>query len=47
MASIKGDVVLDPFIGSGTTAVAAKELKRKWYGIETNPEYVKIAKKRI
>ena len=47
MASIKGDVVLDPFIGTGTTAVAAKELKRKWYGIETNPEYVKIAKKRI
>ena len=47
MASIKGDIVLDPFIGTGTTAVAAKELKRKWYGIETNPEYVKIAKKRI
>ena len=42
-----GDTVLDPFIGSGTTAVAANELKRKWYGIESNSDYVKIAKKRI
>jgi len=35
------------FIGVGTTAVAANQLKRKWIGIENNPEYVKIAKKRI
>ena len=47
MSTKKGDVVLDPFIGSGTTAVAANELKRKWYGIESNSDYVKIAKKRI
>ena len=47
MASNKGDLILDPFIGVGTTAVAANQLKRKWVGIENNPEYVKIAKKRI
>ena len=47
MSTKKGDKVLDPFIGSGTTAVAANELKRKWYGIESNPDYVKIAKTRL
>lgn len=43
----KGDHVLDPFLGSGTTAVAAQELGRRWLGIESNPDYVKIAQKRI
>ena len=43
----EGGVVLDPFIGSGTTAVVAEKLKRKWVGIELNPEYCKIAEKRI
>jgi len=47
MASKKDDVVLDPFLGTGTTAVAADKLQRKWIGIENNPEYVKIAKNRI
>lgn len=47
MATKKGDTVLDPFIGTGTTAVAAHQLKRRWIGIESNTEYVKIAKKRI
>jgi site-specific DNA-methyltransferase (adenine-specific) len=47
MATKKGDTVLDPFIGVGSTAVAADQLKRKWVGIESNSEYVKIAKKRI
>lgn len=43
----KGGIVLDPFLGSGTTAVVAKKLNRKWIGIELNPKYIKIAKKRI
>ncbi len=40
-------IVLDPFIGSGTTAVAANRLNRKWIGIELNPEYTKLAEIRI
>ena len=40
-------IILDPFLGSGTTAVVAKKLKRNFIGIELNPEYVKIAKRRI
>lgn len=43
----KGDVVLDPFIGSGTTAVAAKQLERKFIGIDIKPEYCQSAIKRI
>jgi site-specific DNA-methyltransferase (adenine-specific) len=43
----KGDLVLDPFLGSGTTAASAQELGRNWVGIESNPEYVEIARKRI
>lgn len=42
-----GDLVLDPFIGSGTTAVAAIQLDRKFVGIDLNPEYVNIARARI
>jgi len=38
-----GDLVLDPFLGSGTAAVAAKLLKRRYLGIELLPEYVEIA----
>ncbi len=40
-------IVLDPFVGSGTTAVAAKKLERKYIGIDTNKEYVEIALKRL
>ncbi len=40
-------IVLDPFIGSGTTTVVAKKLNRNFIGIELSPEYVKLAKKRI
>ena len=40
-------VVLDPFIGSGTTAVVAKRLGRNCIGIELNPEYVKIAERSL
>jgi DNA modification methylase len=43
----KDSIVLDPFIGSGTTAVACKQLGRKFMGFEINPEYVKIANKRL
>ncbi|MGQ9706379.1 MAG: DNA-methyltransferase [bacterium] len=42
-----GDLVLDPFIGSGTTAVSAQNFGRKWLGIEINEKYVKIAEKRL
>ena len=47
MSSNENDLILDPFLGSGTTAVAAKKLKRNFIGIEINPEYCKIAKERI
>lgn len=40
-------IVLDPFVGSGTTAIAAKKLGRKFIGIDTNREYVEIALKRL
>jgi len=42
-----GDLVLDPFLGSGTTAVVAVENERRFVGIELNPEYVDIAHRRI
>jgi len=42
-----GDVVLDPFAGSGTTLKAAKELNRRFIGIEINPDYVEICQRRI
>lgn len=43
----ENDIVLDPFMGSGTTAVVAKQLKRHFVGYEIVPEYVEIAQKRI
>lgn len=43
----EGDIVLDPFMGSGTTAVACRQLNRKFIGFEVNPEYVRIANKRL
>lgn len=43
----EGDVVLDTFLGSGTTAVAAKELGRNYIGFEINEEYYKIAQDRL
>ena len=46
-SSNEGDLVLDPFLGSGTTAVIAEQLKRNWIGIEINKKYVEFAKKRI
>lgn len=43
----EGDVVLDPFMGSGTTALAAQQLNRRYVGIEIKSEYVSLAKKRL
>ena len=47
VSSNKGDLVFDGFLGSGTTAVACKELGRKCIGIEISPEYCKITKQRL
>lgn len=43
----KDAVVLDPFLGSGTTAVAAKKLGKRYIGIDSNEKYVKIAERRL
>jgi DNA modification methylase len=45
--SYEKDLILDPFIGSGTTALAASKLKRSYIGYEVNAEYCKLAEKRI
>lgn len=42
-----GDIVLDPFVGSGTTAVAAKRAGRRYIGIEVSTDYVKMAKENL
>lgn len=47
LLSREGDIVLDPFCGSGTTCVAAKTLNRNYLGIEINPEYVELAEERL
>ena len=47
MTTDEGDIVLDPFVGTGTTAVAAKQLGRNYIGIEIDSDYVKIAEKNI
>lgn len=46
-AFYKDAVILDPFVGSGTTAVAAKRLGLNYIGMDVNPEYVKISEKRL
>jgi DNA modification methylase len=43
----KGGIVLDPFMGSGTTAMVARKLGRNFIGIDLNPEYIKMAKARL
>jgi site-specific DNA-methyltransferase (adenine-specific) len=45
--SDRGDLVLDPFVGSGSTGVAAVRQGRRFFGWEMNPEYVAIARKRL
>jgi len=43
----KGDTILDPFVGSGSTLVAAKDLDRRGVGLDINPEFVKLARSRL
>jgi len=47
MSSDEGDIVLDPFVGTGTTAIAAKKLGRKFIGIDIDPKYVEITNKKL
>jgi site-specific DNA-methyltransferase (adenine-specific) len=46
-SSSPGDVVLDPFLGSGTTSVVAKKLRRRFLGIELDHEYCLLAERRL
>lgn len=46
-SSNPGDVILDPFFGSGTTGAVAKKLGRNWIGIERDKKYIRVAQKRI
>jgi modification methylase len=45
--STSADIILDPFMGSGSTAIAAKNLKRQYIGIELSPDYCAMAEVRI
>jgi len=47
MSTDEGDIVLDPFIGTGTTAIAAKKLGRKFIGIDIDSKYVEITNKKL
>jgi site-specific DNA-methyltransferase (adenine-specific) len=46
-SSKKGDIILDPFVGSGTTVIAAELLGRRWIGIDANPDAIQICKTRL
>ena len=45
--TIENNIVLDPFLGVGTTTTMAKKMNRRYVGIDTNKEYCKIAKKEL
>jgi site-specific DNA-methyltransferase (adenine-specific) len=47
MSSDEGDIILDPFIGTGTTAIAAKALRRNYIGIDLDRHYVDLTKKKL
>lgn len=47
LGSRKGDIILDPFMGSGSTGIATKLLERNFIGIEREKDYIKIAEQRI
>jgi len=42
-----GEIVVDPFVGTGTTCVVAEKMKRRWIGIDINPAYLRFAARRI
>ena len=46
-ASVYNDIISDPFMGSGTTAIACEQLGRRWIGIEISEKYCEISAKRI
>ena len=46
-SSSVGDVIIDPFVGSGTSVRVAALLNRQWIGIDNNPEYIEVARRRI
>lgn len=47
MTTDEGDLVLDPFLGTGTTAIAAKRLSRHYIGIELDPLYAQVAREKL
>ncbi|MCS7188636.1 MAG: site-specific DNA-methyltransferase [Bacteroidia bacterium] len=47
LSTVEGAVVLDPFLGSGSTAIAALRRKRHFIGVEIHPEYASAAGERI
>ncbi|HOV33206.1 MAG TPA: site-specific DNA-methyltransferase, partial [Candidatus Hydrogenedens sp.] len=47
MSTDEGDIVLDPFVGTGTTAIAAKKLGRRFIGIDIDSKYVEITKRKL
>lgn len=47
IGSTRAGIVLDPFMGSGTTAIAAESKKRNWIGIEKSTQYVRLAEERL
>ena len=47
ISSTTAEIVLDPFMGSGTTAIAAEACERKWIGLELSKDYCKLAKQRV
>ena len=47
MASDEGDIVLDPFVGTGTTALASKRLGRKFIGFDKDEKYIEIANEKL
>lgn len=47
ISSVEGSLILDPYLGSGTTLAAARELNRNYIGIEINQEYIEIANNRL
>ena len=47
LLSFRGDTVLDPFVGSGSTAIAARDVERHFVGVDISPKYVQLARERL